>query len=146
MLFQIIQTIRVTFINNILRGIPPPALPEFTSVNHCDHFSKYFVHKIAIILSKFAYEVPNIAAVQNETEIESKMKDFECATEYEIKKPFLGLSSKSCDLNSIPTRVRKNCLDILITPMTDKINILMEKFPKNYTDAHIRPPGKNIAS
>ena len=65
MLFQTIQTIRVTFINNILRRIPPPALPEFTSVKSlCDHLSKYFLHKIEAIRSKFVYKEPNIAAVQ----------------------------------------------------------------------------------
>ena len=41
-------------INNILHRIPPPALPEFTSVKSlCDHFSRYFVDKIAIIRSNF---------------------------------------------------------------------------------------------
>ena len=75
-------------------------------------------------------------------EIKSKIKDFECAIEDEIKKPFLGSSSKSCDLISIPTRVLKNFLDILITPITDKINISIETstFPQTFTDAHIRPP------
>ena len=34
-------------INSILHRIPPPALPEFTSVKSlCGHFSKYFVEKI----------------------------------------------------------------------------------------------------
>ena len=81
-------------------------------------------------------------------EIESKMKYFECATEDEIKKPFLDSLSKSCDLNSIPTRVMRNSLHILITPITDKINISMETstFPQNFTDSHIRPPVKNISS
>ena len=81
-------------------------------------------------------------------EIEFKIKNFECAKEDEIKKPFLGSSSKSCDLNYIPTRVLKNSLDILITPITDKINISMETstFPQNFTDAHIRPPVKKISS
>ena len=37
-------------INNILHRIPPPALPEFTSVKSlCDHFSRYFVDKIETI-------------------------------------------------------------------------------------------------
>ena len=81
-------------------------------------------------------------------EIESKMKDFECATEDGIKKLFGGSSSKSCDPSSILTRVLKNCLDILITPITDEINISMETssstFLQNFKDAHIRPPVKNI--
>ena len=39
-------------INNILHRIPPPALPEFTSVKSlCDYFSRYFVDKIETIRS-----------------------------------------------------------------------------------------------
>ena len=51
MTLQKIRTIQVAYgtllINNILRRIPPPALPEFTAVKSlCDNFSKYFVDKI----------------------------------------------------------------------------------------------------
>ena len=51
------------------------------------------------------------------------------------------ISSKSCDLDPIPTSVLKNCLDILITPITDIINISMETstFPQNFKEAHVRP-------
>ena len=54
-------------INIILHGIPPPALPEFTSVKSlCDHFSKYCVDKIetTCIRSKFPDKVQNIPPVQ----------------------------------------------------------------------------------
>ena len=47
-------------------------------------------------------------------------------TEDKIKKLFLGSSAKSCDPNSIPTRVLKNCLDIQITPINDII-VSMDK-------------------
>ena len=128
-------------INNILHRIPPPALPEFTSVKSlCDHFSRYFVDKIETIHSKFPDKVQNIPQVQK-TEIGSKMNVFERASEDEIKKLILNLLSKSCDLYPIPTSVLKNCLDILLTPITDIINILMETstFPQNFKEAHVRP-------
>ena len=69
------------------------------------------------------------------------MNVFECASEDEIKKLILSSSSKSCDLDPIPTSVLKNCLDILITPITDIINISMETgtFPQNFKEAHVRP-------
>ena len=45
-------------INNILHRIPPPALPEFTSVKLlCDNFSRYLVDKIETIFSKFPDKV-----------------------------------------------------------------------------------------
>ena len=69
------------------------------------------------------------------------MNVFERASEDEIKKLILSSSSKSCDLNPIPTSVLKNCLDILITPITDIINISMgtSTFPQNFKEAHVRP-------
>ena len=126
-------------INNILHRIPHPALPEFTSVKSlCDHFSRYFVDKIETIRSKFP--VHNIPQVRK-PEIRSKMNVFERASEDEIKKLILSSSSKSCDLDPIPTSVLKNCLDILITPITDIINISMETstFPQSFKEAHVKP-------
>ena len=87
--------------------------------------------KIEIIRSKFPDKVHNILSVQK-TEIRSKMNSFERATKDEIKKLILSSSSKSCDLDPIPTNVLNYCLDILVTPITDIINISMDTstFPK----------------
>ena len=84
--------------------------------------------KIETIRSKFPDNVQNIPQVQK-TEIRSKMNVFERASEDEI------------NLDPIPTSVLKNCLDILITPITDIINISMETstFPQNFKEAHVRP-------
>ena len=65
------------------------------------------------------------------------MKDFECATEDES----LVWAHRQ---NHVIWRVLKNCLDILVTPITDKINISKET--QHFTDAHIRPLVKNISS
>ena len=70
------------------------------------------------------------------------MNVFERASEDEIKKLMLSSSSKSCDLDPIPKSVLKNCLDILITPITDIINISMETstFPQHLKkNPHGRP-------
>ena len=69
------------------------------------------------------------------------MNVFECASEDESKKLFLSSSSKSCGLYPIPTSVLKNCLAIIITRITDIINISMETstFPQNFKEAHVRP-------
>ena len=77
------------------------------------------------------------------------MNVFESASEDEIKKLILSSSSKSCDLDLIPTSLLKNCHDILITPITEIINILMETstFPQNFKEAHMLRPllKKNIS-
>ena len=96
--------------------------------------------KIGTIRSKFPDKVQNIPQVQN-TEIRSKKNVFESASEDEIKKLILSSLSKSCDLELIITSVLKNCLDILITSITDIINISMETstFPQNFKEAYVRP-------
>ena len=96
--------------------------------------------KIETIRSKVQGKVQNIPQVQN-PEIRSKIDVFERASEDEIKELILSSSLKSCDLDPIPRSVLKNCLDILITPITDIINISMETstFPQNVKEAHVRP-------
>ena len=128
-------------INNILHRIPPPALPEFTSVKSlCDHFSKFFVTKIETIRSNFPIKIPNIPPVQP-PKIKSKMNVFELATEGEIIKLIMKSSSKSCDLDPIPTSLLKDCLDILIKPITDIINLSIKTstFPEKFKEAHVKP-------
>ena len=60
--------------------------------------------KIETVRSKFPDKVQNIPQVQK-TEIRSKKNVFERASEDEIKKLIFSLSSKSCDLDPILTRV-----------------------------------------
>ena len=73
--------------------------------------------KIESIRFKFLDKVQNIPQDLVQTrEIRSKKNVFERASEDEIKKLILSSSSKSCDLDPIPTSVLKNCLDILSLP------------------------------
>ena len=96
--------------------------------------------KIVTIRSKFLVKVQNIPQVKK-TEIRYKMNVFERASKDKIKRFILSSWSKSCDLDPIPTSVLKNCLDILITPITDIINISMETstLPQNFKEDYVRP-------
>ena len=93
--------------------------------------------RIATIRSIFPDKVHNIPSVQK-PEIRSKMNPFERATEDDIKELILSSSSKSCDLDPIPTSVLRNCVDILVTTITDIIIISMDTstFPKKI---NVRP-------
>ena len=75
--------------------------------------------------SKFTDKVQSVPLVQKQG-IRSKMNVFDYTTKDESKKLFLSSSSKSCDLDPIPTSVLKHCLGILITPITDIITISVE--------------------
>ena len=65
----------------------------------------------------------------------------ERAQQDEIERLFWNSSSKLCDPDPIPTSVWRNCLDILITPITDIINISIETstFLQNFKKAHLTP-------
>ena len=98
------------------------------------------MNKIKPIRLKFPDKVQNIQQVQK-LEIKFKMIVFERVSEDEIQKLMLSSLAKSCDLYPIPKSVLKNCLDILLTPITDIINISMETstFPQHLEKAHVRP-------
>ena len=104
--------------------------------------------KIETIRSKFPDKVQNIPQVQKPKN-RSRMNVFERAPKDEIKKLILSSSSKSCDLDPIPTSVLKNCRDILITPITDIINISMgtSTFPQTFQRSSCKiNTEKNISS
>ena len=128
-------------INTALHRIPPPALPEFNSVKLlCEHFSTFFVSKIETIRSNFPNNIVNIPSVKS-PKIKLKMNVFELATEEEVKKLITNSASKSCDLDPIPTSLLKICLDILIKPITDIVNLSIETntFPQKFREAHVKP-------
>ena len=54
------------------------------------------------------------------------MTSFEPATADEVKKKILSFQDKSCDLDPLPTKLLKSCLDILLTPITNIVNLSLE--------------------
>ena len=69
------------------------------------------------------------------------MTSFEPATADEIKKLILSSQDKSCDLDPLPTELLKSCLDILLTPITNTVNLSLESgsFPDVLKVSHITP-------
>ena len=59
-------------------------------------------------------------------EINFPMTSFEPATVDEVKKLILSSQDKSCDLDPLPTKLLKSCLDILLTPITNIVNLSLE--------------------
>ena len=52
-------------------------------------------------------------------EINFPMTAFEPATADEVKKLILSSTDKFCDIDLLPTKLLKSCLDILLTPITN---------------------------
>ena len=105
-----------------LHRCPAPSLPENLSLKTiCEKFSNFFVDKITIIRSKFPddYELRNVHPSLN---IIFLMNTLTLATGTEIKKLFRKSKSTSSDLDLFPTSLLKDCLDVLIEPITSIIN------------------------
>ena len=128
-------------INNILHRFPPPSLPENLSLKTiCEKFSNFFVDKITIIRSKFPDD-NELRNVYPSYDIIFLMNTLTLATEAEIKKLTMKSKSTSSDLDPFPTSLLKDCLDVLIEPITSIINKSLQKgvFPDQFKKAYIRP-------
>ena len=77
---------------------------------------------------------------------EHSLSSFSLATEAEIKKIIMNSPSKSCQLDPIPTWLLKECIDVLITPITTLINACINSstMPRELKIAHITPLPKKI--
>ena len=45
------------------------------------------------------------------------------ATADEVRKLIINSPSKTCDLDPIPTKLLKSCLDVLLVPITQMVNL-----------------------
>ena len=69
------------------------------------------------------------------------LQNVSCITADEVRHLVLWASCKSSDLDPIPTSLVKDCIDILITPITSIINLSLTEgsFPLHLKSAHICP-------
>ena len=128
-------------INNILYRFPAPSLPENLSLKTiCEKFSNFFVDKITIILSKFPVD-NELRNVHPSYDINFLMNTLTLATDAEIKKLTMRSKSTSSDLDPFATSLLKDCLDVLIEPITSIINKSLQEgvFPDQFKKAYIRP-------
>ena len=100
-----------------------PTTSDITTL--CHSFSTFFVYKIEKIRMKFCdpkHNVPHIS----QPEINFPMTSFEPATTDEVKRLILSSQDKSCDLDHCVPKLLKFCLDILLTPITNIVNLSLE--------------------
>ena len=130
-------------INNILHRFPAPSLPENISPKTiCEKFSNFFVDKITIIRSKFPDDI-EFQNVHSSLDIIFLLNTLTLtlAAETEIKKLIMKSKSTSSDLDPFPTSLLKDCLDVLIEPITSIVNKSLQEgvFPNQFKKAYIRP-------
>ena len=128
-------------ISNILHRTPSPSIPAFSDLKSLsESFSKFFIDKIEKIRMNFNNDVHNMPVIESPT-VKSRTTRFELATADEVRKLIINSPSKTCDLDPIPTELLKSCLDVLLVPITQMINLCLISgvFPDIFKTSHVMP-------
>ena len=128
-------------VNKILHREKSKPLPDYTSLDTlCSSFSKFFTDKITLIRSNFvtndhSHDFPEPPHVEN------IMNQFAPTTTSEVRTIILKSTNASCDLDPLPTRLLKQCIDDLIVPITAIINLSMQEgvVPPDFKQALVTP-------
>ncbi|KAJ8035470.1 hypothetical protein HOLleu_22713 [Holothuria leucospilota] len=108
-------------VNNLLHKPKDPVLPSAVSDRSLAcRFSQYFVEKIEQIRKTFTPSPDS--QLYGETSSPSTLCTFQAASEEEIKKIVMKSASKSCELDSVPTTLIKQCIDTFVPYITDIVN------------------------
>ena len=69
------------------------------------------------------------------------LADFTLASLDEVKSAILSSSDATCDLDILPTKLVKSCLDALLPPITHLINLCLKEstFPSCFKSALVTP-------
>lgn len=128
-------------INKILHRTSNPSLPDSPSLSTlANSFATFFGEKIETIRSHFPSNPLPTCKIKPKP-VKSPLDSFIPATSDEIRKLIKSSPSKSCDLDPIPTKLLKTCIDSLIIPITSIVNKSLEAgvFPSLFKTAHVNP-------
>ena len=128
-------------INNILHRTHSPSIPAFSHIKSLfELFSKLFMDRIEKIRMNFTNNVHNMPDIKSPT-VKSRMTCFELATADEVRELIINSPSKTCDLDPIPTELLKSCLDVLLVPITQMVNLSLISgvFPDIFKTSHVMP-------
>ena len=69
------------------------------------------------------------------------LSEFESLPAPDLSEVISGMLSKTCELDALPTVILKTCLDILMMPILQIINLSLNSgiFPDHFKHAYIRP-------
>ena len=136
--------------NKILHLCPKMRLSDHSSiVALANTFSSFFINKISAIRSSFPSD--SHSRVLNPPDTRRVLQNLTSVTADEVRRLVLRAPCKSSDLDPISASLVKDCIYILITPITSIINLSLTKgfFPSHFMSAQVSPllnsPSKRIA-
>ena len=107
-----------------------------------DDFADYFMTKIDTIRNALQH----VPAYTPEGAVGCNMSNFHPIEEHQVQKIIMSLSTKSCELDIVPTRLLKEILPSVLPIITKIVNLSLEKgvFAEAWKTAIIRPQIKKI--
>jgi len=144
-------------LNSLLSRNCSPTLPTFSSSSFlASSFLSFFSDKIAKLCSAFTPILTTMPSPHScPPSVPPSLLSFKLATTNEIRNIILSSSDATCELDPIPTKLLKSCLDVLIQPITKIVNLALSEgiFPSLYKNALVTPllkkhglPAEDLAS
>ena len=128
-------------LNSLLTRTSPPTLPTFSSASDLvTSFLNFFGDKI-IKLSASLPSMPLISPHNPPLVSPPGLFQFIPATTAEIRQIILASSNATCSLDAIPTSLLKSCIEALLDPITNLINLSLSEgiFPAHFKTAVVKP-------
>ena len=112
-------------------------------------FADFFNDKVKDISDKIKSQSLACTSLSSVCAINSSLEDagamtlseFESLSAPDLSEIISGMHSKTCELDTLPTAILKTCLDILIMPILQIVNLSLSSsiFPDHFKHACIRP-------
>ena len=136
-----------SLINSLTNDNSAQSIPnEITDKVSADKFSDHFNSKIGNVISNIDDIIREESIVENidySTDNHSSpiFNSFKLKTPDEVKCIINKSPNKSCTLDPLPTHILKQCLDILIHPITKIINSSLQSglFPSSWKSGIVTP-------
>ena len=135
-----------SFIKKLTSGNKNIPYPEEEDLTLANNFGRFFKEKIENVVKSISnvMQNENIQDIVDYNNYESElqpMNKFKTFTEKDIKSIIMSMSTKSCELDRLPTPLLKLCIDLLIRPITILVNKSLSSgcFPTIWKTAIVTP-------
>ena len=107
-----------------------------------EDFANFILNKIEIIRERF-HNIPPYEPTEDHI---PQLSTFSTLSEEEVKKTIIGMQSKTCELNQIPTNKLKQILQSCLPSLTKIVNLFVNTgtFNENWKTTIVRPLIKAI--
>ncbi len=126
-------------LNTVMHRTPISILPDDPSDSAlADKFGNYFIDKIKNIRALFP---DSSAPCKRPSTPPPNLSSFSSVSVDDVRKTIMQSPTKSCSLDPWPTFLVKDCLDILVKPLTQIINMSLSEgvFPDQFKSAIVTP-------